>query len=50
VKSEESQNRAADCAPCAGSDYLMLKEQISELDDMVLEDGKKDESDKTKDE
>jgi hypothetical protein len=46
VTSEESINRAADCAPCAESD-LMLKEQISNLDDMVLDDGNKEESDKT---
>jgi hypothetical protein len=46
VTSEESIKRAADCAPCADSD-LTLKEQISKLDDMVLDDGNEDESDKT---
>jgi hypothetical protein len=46
VAGEESANRGVDCAPCADSD-LTLKEQISKLDDMVLEDGKKGESNKT---
>jgi hypothetical protein len=42
----ESTNRAAGCAPCAGSE-LTLKEQISKLDDMVLEDGNEGDSNKT---
>jgi hypothetical protein len=46
VTSKESINRAADCALCPNSD-LTLKEQISKLDDMVLDDQNKDESDKT---
>jgi hypothetical protein len=46
VTSEESISRAADCAPCTHSN-LTLKEQISKLDDMVLDDGNEDESDRT---
>jgi hypothetical protein len=46
VTSKKSINRATDCAPCADSDST-LKEQISKLDYMVLDDGNKDKSDKT---
>jgi hypothetical protein len=35
VASEDSANRAADCAPCADSN-LTLKEQIKKLDNMEL--------------
>jgi hypothetical protein len=49
VTSKESTKRAVDCAPWAGSE-LTLKEQILKLDDMVLDDGNKDESNKTNDE
>jgi hypothetical protein len=35
VASEDSENRAADCAPCAGSNST-LKEQIEKLDNMEL--------------
>jgi hypothetical protein len=45
----ESTNRAADCAPCAGSE-LTLKEHISKLDDMLLDDGNEDDSNKTNNE
>jgi hypothetical protein len=45
VAEEESENIRADCTPCADS-YLILKEQISRLDNMVLEEGKKSESNK----
>jgi hypothetical protein len=35
VASEESEKRAADCAPCADSNST-LKEQIEKLDNMEL--------------
>jgi hypothetical protein len=35
VASEDSENRAADCAPCADSNST-LKEHMKKLDDMEL--------------
>jgi hypothetical protein len=48
VDGEESANRAANCAPYAGSE-LAVKEQIAKLDHMELEDVNEAESNKTND-
>ena len=39
---KNSETRAADCAPCADSNFT-LKEQILMLNDMVLHDNNEDE-------
>jgi hypothetical protein len=46
VASEDSENRAADCAPCADSEST-LKEQMKKLDDMELLDDNEATSDET---
>jgi hypothetical protein len=48
VASEDSEKRAADCAPCADSNSI-LKEQIEKLDNMELLDGKEGPDDETDD-
>jgi hypothetical protein len=46
MTSKESENGAADCAPCADSN-LTLKEQIEKLDNMELVDNNKSTCDRT---
>jgi hypothetical protein len=46
VASKESENRAADCAPCADS-YSTLREHMKILDDMELLDDNEGNSDET---
>jgi hypothetical protein len=48
VASEDSENRAADCAPCADSNST-LKEPMKKLDDMELLDENEGTSDETTD-
>jgi hypothetical protein len=48
VSGEESETRAAECAPCADSN-LMLKEQIEKRDNMELVDDNESTLDKTDD-
>jgi hypothetical protein len=46
VASEDSEDRAADCAPCADSNSA-LKEHMKKLDDMELLEDNEATSDKT---
>ena len=48
MASEDSEKRAADCAPCADSNSI-LKDQIEKLDNMELLDGKEGPDDETDD-
>jgi hypothetical protein len=48
VASEDSENIAADCAPCADSNST-LKEHMKKLEDMELLDNNEATSDKTSD-